>query len=84
MNFVEKYPVVIQPTSLLRKNRSCSYIAFIIKEIYDFFTLKSLDDYPVYKLRNEYREIQELNNLLDQFDKEKKDFIKKSNEDNKN
>ncbi len=57
VKFVDEHPDVIQSTSLLRKNRSCSYISFILKEIYDFYTLKSPDDYPVYKLRNEYNEI---------------------------
>ncbi len=57
VNFVAENPDVIQSTSLLRKNRSCSYISFMLKEIYDYYTLKSPDDYRVYKLRNEYNQI---------------------------
>lgn len=64
IKFVEENPDVIQSSSLLRKNRSCSYISFIIKEIYEYYALKSPDDFPVYKLRNEFYEIQNLKNEL--------------------
>jgi len=64
VNFVAEHPDVIQPTSLLRKNRSCSYISFMLKEIYDYHTLKTPDDFPVYKLRNEYNQILNLQKQL--------------------
>ncbi len=35
-----------------------------MKEIYDYYTLKSPDDSPIYKLRNEYNEMQTLKSEL--------------------
>lgn len=70
VKFVAENPDVIQSTSLLRKNRSCSYISFMLKEIYDYFTLKSPDDYPVYKLRNEYNQILKIKEELKCLDPE--------------
>ena len=64
MKFVDEHPEVTQSSSLLRKNRSCSYISFMIKEIYDYYTMILDDGFPVYKLRNEYNEFQIIKNEL--------------------
>lgn len=68
IKFVEEHPEVINSTGLLRKNRSCSYISFLIKEIYDYFTIKANDGYPIFRLRNLYQEIKKLRYELDKLE----------------
>lgn len=65
IEFIEINPDVINSTNLLRKNRSCSYISFILKEIYDYHTKIVGNNYPVYKLRNLYRDLQNSKELLE-------------------
>ncbi len=81
VSFVEKHPEVINSTGLLRKNRSCSYISFLLKEIYDYHNMKiETTNFPVYKLRYIYNEIQQLNEQLQKMELDfQENFSNKNN-----
>ena len=54
-SFIKESPEVIKSTDLLRKNRTCSYMSFLVKEIYDYYSAKAADGFYIYKLRNLYQ-----------------------------
>ena len=70
VEYVNVNPEVVNSTGLLRKNKSCSYISFLLKEIYDYHTMTSVNNYPVYKMRNLYKEIQDSKELLNNIENE--------------
>jgi hypothetical protein len=55
----------LDSTILLEKNRTCSYISFILKEIYHYHTKITKDNYPFYKLRNLYKDIEDDKKILE-------------------
>ncbi len=64
-SFIKEFPDVIKSTDILRKNRACSYISFIVKEIYDYYSAKAYDGFYIYKIRNLYMETKKLSEWLE-------------------
>jgi hypothetical protein len=60
LEIFQKNPNVLASHYLIKHNRSVSYMTFFLKEIFDYFSLKTSDGMLVYKLRN----IQNLINKL--------------------
>lgn len=64
-SFIKEFPDVIKSTDLLRKNRTCSYMSFLVKEIYDYYSAKATDGFYIYKLRNLYSQTKKLKESLE-------------------
>ncbi len=64
-SFIKEAPEVIKSTDLLRKNRTCSYMSFLVKEIYDYYSAKATDGFYMYKLRNLYQQTLKLKESTD-------------------
>lgn len=64
-DFIKNNPEVTKSTDLLRKNRTCSYMSFLVKEIYDYYSAKTSDGFYIYKLRNLYNQNLELKEALE-------------------
>lgn len=62
--FIKEHPDVINPTVLLSKNRTCSYMSFLLKEIYEYYSAKATDGFYLYKLRNLFEETKNLKKSL--------------------
>jgi hypothetical protein len=52
LQIFQKNPNVLASHYLIKQNRSVSYMTFFLKEIFDYFSLKTSDGMLVYKLRN--------------------------------
>ena len=62
-------PRVLNSSDFLKINRSVSYMTFIIKELFDYYTAKTTDGIPLYKLKKIVKKMEEL--------KEKVNILKK-------
>lgn len=57
---IKDHPKLLSSPDLLKLNRCVSYMTFIIKEIYDYYSLKTSDGTLVFKLRKAKANIQKL------------------------
>jgi hypothetical protein len=60
LDIIQTNPNVLASHYLIKQNRSVSYMTFFLKEIFDYFSLKTSDGMLVYKLRNIQNEVQML------------------------
>ncbi len=60
LDIIQTNPNVLASHFLIKQNRSVSYMTFFLKEIFDYFSLKTSDGMLVYKLRNIRNEVQML------------------------
>ncbi len=64
---------LLNSNRMFGKNRSCSYMSFLMKEIYEYHFAKADDGFYFYKLRNLNKETNNLKNLKNILN-EKMDF----------
>jgi hypothetical protein len=69
IELVKKCPKIISSSDFLKINRSMSYLTFILKEIYEYATTKSIDGVYVSQLRLLRDEIAVLNKRLESYRK---------------
>lgn len=71
-NLVQIYnsnPKILSSSDFLKVNRSVSYMTFIVKELFDFYTARTNDGIPIFRLK-EYRvKIQTIKDLITSFSK---------------
>ena len=48
---VDENPKLLSPNDLLKLNKCVSYMAFMLKEIYEFATLKTVDGTYLYQIK---------------------------------
>lgn len=60
LEIIQNNPNVLASHFLMKQNRSVSYMTFFLKEIFDYFSLKTSDGMLVYKIRNIHDEINRL------------------------
>ena len=64
---VNEIPELLSPSTILAYNRNVSYLTFFLSELYNYLKLKTDDDIYYYKIRNDYFEmnqyINRINNL---------------------
>lgn len=49
---IEENPKMLVPNDLLKINKSVSYMAFMLKEIYEFSMSKTADGTPIYLIKD--------------------------------
>ncbi len=52
MDIFSEHPRILNSSDFLKINRSVSYMTFIIKELFDYYTAKTTDGIPLYKLKS--------------------------------
>ena len=62
---------LLNSNRMFSKNRSCSYMTFLMKEVYEYHFAKAEDGFYLYKLRNLNKETNFLKGNL----KEKQDLL---------
>ena len=58
----EENPKLLNPNDLLKLNKCVSYMAFMLKELYDFATLKTTEGIYLYQIKDlkiNYEELKE-------------------------
>jgi hypothetical protein len=67
IELVKKCPKIISSSDILKINRTLSYVTFVLKEIYEYATTKTVDGIYVSQLRLLKNEINGLNRKLDYY-----------------
>lgn len=62
-------PKILNSSDFLKLNRSVSYMTFIIKELFDYCTAKTIDGLPIFKLRESAKKIQNLKDDIEKMHK---------------
>jgi hypothetical protein len=57
---IENNPRLLVPNDLLKVNKCVSYMAFMLKEIYEFATMKTADSTFIYVIRENKSKYNEL------------------------
>jgi hypothetical protein len=65
ISLVKCCPKILSSSDCLKINRSVSYITFILREIYEYATAKTVDGVYVIQLRKAKNEINEMNTKID-------------------
>ena len=61
---INEIPELLSPSTLLAYNRNVSYLTFFLSELYNYLNLKTDDDIYYYKIRNEYFELNQYINRI--------------------
>jgi hypothetical protein len=61
---VNEIPELLSPSTILAYNRNVSYLTFFLSELYNYLKLKTDDDIYYYKIRNDYFELNQYINRI--------------------
>ena len=61
---ITEVPELLSPSTLLAYNRNVSYLTFFLNELYNYLNLKTNDDVYYYKIRNDYFELEQYINKI--------------------
>jgi hypothetical protein len=64
LGIIQTHPNVLASHFLMKQNRSVSYMTFFLKEIFDYFSLKTSDGMLAFKIRNIHNEIYRLTHRI--------------------
>jgi hypothetical protein len=67
-NIIKNNPKILSSPDLLKINRSMSYMTFILREIYDYYSQKTPDGVHLFTIRNFKNEIQSLSEKLNKLE----------------
>lgn len=63
-HIIKENPKILSSIDIAKINRPISYMTFYLKEIYDYMSLKTLDNVYYFELRNKNAELQDLKKQL--------------------
>ena len=63
--FFKENPDVVNSNNLVKINRVCSYMSFLVKQIFEYYSAKAADGFYLYKLRNLLHENKKLIEILE-------------------